>query len=118
MLAKENRITSKKEFDSFFGRDFRKSGGFSASSKAMVVKAIVTDDKDCRVGFIINTKIDKKAVVRNKIKRQFRDIMKNRLKLLKKKVYLLFVVMPAIKNLEFAQIEKEVDGLLKRMRLL
>ena len=62
MLAKENRITSKKEFDSFFGRDFRKSGGFSASSKAMVVKAIVTDDKDCRVGFIINTKIDKKAV--------------------------------------------------------
>ncbi|HCC22616.1 TPA: ribonuclease P protein component [Candidatus Falkowbacteria bacterium] len=118
MLPKENRITKKKEFDGFFGRDFKVNGGYSVSSNNFVIKTKLVKSGSNRIGFIINTKVDKRATVRNRVKRQVREIFFNNLKQFNRKVDVLVVIQPAAKNLTFKQIEDDVVGMLRKIRLI
>ncbi|PIR93748.1 ribonuclease P protein component [Candidatus Falkowbacteria bacterium CG10_big_fil_rev_8_21_14_0_10_39_11] len=118
MLPKENRITKKNEFDAFFGKEFKRAGGYSVSSKNFVIKSIMKKDGKSRIGFIINTKVDKRASVRNKIKRQVREVFHMNLNNLKKTVEILVVIQKGAKSLDFGQIEEEIVDLLKKMQLL
>jgi len=112
MLAKEFRITKQKDFDAFFGPAFRKAHGQSASTKNLILKTKPNDLRKSRFAFVISTKVDKRAVVRNKIKRQLRAIIKKHLNKLPPKKDFLFITQKPITKLVFEQIEKDVLFLL------
>lgn len=113
MLKAKNRINKKKEIDEFFGKSFKLKKGFSASSPFFVLK-VIKNVPVTRMGVIINTKVDKRAVVRNKIKRQIREIFKD-LILQYSGVDFMVVVQPKAKTLEFEQMKKEIEGLIKKV---
>ncbi|MFA7088025.1 MAG: ribonuclease P protein component [Patescibacteria group bacterium] len=68
MLKKINRINRDKEFDRVFKM------GKSNYSKFLGVKMVKNELGTNRLGILVSTKVSKKAVIRNKIKRQIREI--------------------------------------------
>ncbi len=118
MLDKKNRITKQKEFDAFFGREFKQKKGRNTAGQLLIVKCFNNGIDNPRFGFIISNKIDKRATGRNKIKRQLREIIRLKLDKLKIKNDCLIIVKSAIKDKEYLVIEKELIYLLKQVGLL
>lgn len=118
MLAKENRISRQKDFDLFFGAKLKQLKGQNCSSANLILKIIPAQTEKSRVGFVVSNKIDKRATVRNKIKRQLREIVKKEIKNFKTKIDLLLIVKAGIKNKDFSELEKEVLNLFKKARLI
>ncbi len=114
MLKAKNRINKKKEIDEFFGKSFKLKKGLSASDPFFVIKVLRGDKTNFRLGIIINTKVDNRAVVRNRLKRQIREIFKEKITTLAG-FDVLVVVQPKAKTLEFDQIKGNLETLLKRI---
>jgi ribonuclease P protein component len=111
MLKKENRIRLDKEFDRVFkaGQSFYvKDLGFKLAKNALEIS---------RFGILINTKVSKKAVVRNKIKRQIRAIIEKRIDGISSGYDLVIIVFPIILDKKFADIEKIILDGLKRLKI-
>src|SRR5574344_741566 len=102
MLAKENRITLDKEFDRVF------KTGQSFYGKILGIKTVPSSLDISRVGILIGLKVSKKAVVRNKIKRQIRSIVARELLSLKPGRDIVIIVLPLILGKEFKEIEEEL----------
>jgi ribonuclease P protein component len=69
-----------------------------------------------RAGFAVSKKYGK-SVKRNRIKRQLKEIYRHRIPLIKEGFDLIFVVRKNARDLEFSEMERAVDDLLKRARL-
>ena len=80
-------------------------------------KFIKNNLKNSRFGFIVSTKIDKRATVRNKIKRRLREVIYQNLKKIKTGFDIIILTKPAIKNLDFWQIKEKLENLFKRSKL-
>ncbi|MFH0779267.1 MAG: ribonuclease P protein component [Parcubacteria group bacterium] len=117
MLKKINRINQEKDFDRFFGLNFKKAHGLNLSAPNLIMKLLKSDLKRSRFGFIIPNKIDKRANVRNRIKRQMREIVRLNLPKIKITVDGLFLVKPGIKKMAYKQIEKEIVELFLKARI-
>lgn len=67
-----------------------------------------------RYGFIAGKKLDKRAVVRNRVKRRVRSVVeKEGLKLKGKDV--LFILSPALKDASFSEISSQVCSILDQL---
>jgi len=104
MLALKNRLKRKKDFDLVFkqGRSF-KQGGLYFRFKPNKLKS-------SRLGFIVSKKFSKKAVERNKIKRQLKEIIRNKIGKIKISSDIVITTMPGAENLE-----KTIDKALKKI---
>jgi ribonuclease P protein component len=73
-----------------------------------------------KLAFSIGLKIDKKAVIRNRLKRQVRESVRLLLKdgRIKNGYYLLFVAKKEIKTKNYLEISEEATNLLKRAGVL
>jgi len=91
MLKKLHRITKKRDFDQFFGSQFKKAKGYSAKSNSLIVKSLKNDLEISRFAFVISTKVDKRATKRNLIKRRLREIVRLRLKKMKTGYDIIFI---------------------------
>jgi len=111
MLAKANRLTKKKDFEKTF-----KQGG-SSYGKLLGIKAVKNDLESNRFGLIISNKVSKKAVERNKIRRQIREILKEQLAQLKPGFDLIIVTLPEILNKDSQEIKQNILYNFKRLRL-
>lgn len=100
MLAKENRITLNKEFDRVF------KTGQSFYAKEIGVKAISNSLNLSRFGILVGLKVSKKAVIRNKIKRQIRAIISQEMPNLKGGKDVVIISLPLILEKNFEEIEK------------
>lgn len=111
MLSKQNRLRLKRDFEKAFkqGKSFRQDFLF--------MKIAENDLNETRFGFIVSKKISNKAVIRNKIKRQLREIVRNQLDQIKKGLDIVLVALPEIKNKDFQKIEQTVNKLLKKARI-
>ena len=76
-------------------------------------------EKQLRLAFSVGLKVDKRAVVRNRAKRQLREVVRLIIKdgRLKAGYYLMFVAKPAIKEKNYAEISQEVELLLNRVHV-
>jgi len=74
---------------------------------------------DLRIGFAVGLGISKKAVVRNRIKRQLREIIRLLLKeeKIKHGYHVLVMAKKEVVGKEYGEIEKEVGELLKRCKI-
>ena len=100
MLRKENRIRKDKEFDRVF------KAGQSFYGKDLGLKLTKNDLNISRFGILINTKVSKKAVVRNKVKRQLRAIIERNISDISNGYDLVIIVFPQILDKKFQEIEK------------
>ncbi|MDD4333323.1 MAG: ribonuclease P protein component [Patescibacteria group bacterium] len=112
MFKKDNRLTKDKEFDNVF------KTGRSSYDKNIGIKAVINNLGGSRIGILISTKVSKKAVERNKIRRRIREILKLRLNKIKKNCDLVLIVLPAAKEKTYQELEESIDFNLKRLRLV
>jgi ribonuclease P protein component len=111
MLEKKNRIRLDKEFDHVF------KTGQSFYSGLMGVKIANNTQNNTRFGFLVGLKVDKKAVGRNKIKRQLREIAGKELPKIKDSFDVVVVALPAISGLDFVLIKKDFQKALRKLNL-
>lgn len=65
------------------------------------------DGENSRFGFVISTKISKKAVIRNKIKRIMSETIRLTLNRLKNGFDVLFLIKPSAVRTSFEELKKE-----------
>ena len=110
MLPKINCLKKNKEFE----RVFKK--GQSFKEDFLILKAVPNNLKDSRFGFIVSSKVSKKAVIRNKIKRWLRAAILLKLKRfdnIKESADIVMIVKPEINIKGFQEVQKTIDSLLK-----
>lgn len=111
MLRQENRIVKNKDFD----RAFRL--GQSFYGKILGIKATDNGLAIDRLGILVSTKISKKAPVRNRFKRQIREIIRQEMILLRPGKDIVIIVFPLILNKDFQEIQTSIRRGLERLRL-
>jgi ribonuclease P protein component len=114
MLQPANRLKLDRDFKKVlkFGRSF-----YSQNLKAKILKNSLTNS---RFGFVIGTKISKSAVVRNRLKRQVREVIRLLFKDDKIQPGFDVVMMIAIgiKDKKHEEIAREVKMLVEKTGLL
>ena len=110
MLPFKCRLKKKKDFENVF-----KSGkGFKEDSLYFKIKK--NNLKNSRFCFVVGKNISKKAVERNKIKRQLREIIKKNLDEIKINADCVLIVMPGAES-DYNKLEKIVNKLFKKAGL-
>lgn len=112
MFKKDNRLTKDKEFDNVF------KNGRSNYSKVFGLKVIKNDLEYSRVGILINTKVSKSAVKRNKLRRQIREILKKQFENIKINNDIVVIALPPAIEKEYAELEESLLGQLKKLRVI
>jgi len=111
MLKRDNRIGRNKEFDRAF------KIGQSFYGKILGLKVVDNDLEISRLGVLISTKVSKKAVIRNKFKRQIKQIIRTELPELKKGKDLVIIVFPQILDKNFQEISLFLKNSLRQLKL-
>jgi len=112
MLEKKYRITKNADFK----RIYQKGKFFS--NDFFLVKFYPNRLSNSRFSIIVNKKINKKAVIRNKIKRQIREIVRNKLKQLRSGFDIIIIIKRDLSQDFFNEMEKQLLVLFKKADLL
>ncbi len=104
MLLAKNRLKKGKDFDCVYRK------GRSALFDGILIKFLENGRRESRIGFSVGVKFSKKAVLRNKIKRQMRAIMREKLKSLKKGFDI--VVIP--QKVEIGEQHEKIEGKIRK----
>lgn len=104
-------MVKNKEFDRAFKL------GQSFYEQALGFKVIENGTNLVRLGILISTKVSKKAPVRNKIKRQLREIFRQELPLLATGKDVVLVVLRPILDKKYQDIQESLKNGLKKLRL-
>jgi ribonuclease P protein component len=115
MFKKINRLTKDKEFDNVFNPPA--GGGKSSFNKVTGLKVLANELKHNRFGILVSAKVSKKAVERNKIKRQIREVIKLESNKLKNGYDCVVVCLPEIANKTYKEIQQSINGHFKRLGL-
>ena len=102
-------ITRPKEYALVYAR------GGTWNGDLLVVRALPNGLPVSRCGFSISKRVGK-AVIRNKVKRRFREIMRQAP--LKNGWDIVLIARPVVATADYASIRKAVEELLTRARLL
>ncbi len=76
------------------------------------------DNQDLKIGFVVSTKVDKRAVARNKLKRQMRQAVHDKIKDIKKGYFILIIAKKKALELDFDTIAKQIDFAFKKIKCL
>jgi ribonuclease P protein component len=105
MLVSKNRLRKKSDIDNVFKKGKTVTGNF------IFLRAAKNNLDINRFAFVVSSKISKKSVTRNKIKRQLREIIKKNILKIKQGFDFVLIVRPQIVNQGFKEIEKEIDAI-------
>ncbi len=112
MLPKNFRITKQVEWNKLH------KFGNRTHSPELVMGYLKTSENRARFGFIVGSKVSKKANIRNLVKRRIRAVVEKNLAKIITNIDVIFIAKAKIKDLEYVEIEKKVLDLLKKNRLL
>ncbi len=99
--------------------DFRRvtSGGRYVYSSYFTLKYLPNKLESSRFGFVISTKIDKRATVRNRLKRQVREVIRLKLAKIPAGYDIMLVPKKAALTLSYEQLDNELGGLFGQARM-
>ena len=112
MLAKQNRIRKKKDFDFVFKKGAGLKGSF------FLIKVIKNKLNLSRFGFVISSKVSKKSVERNKIRRRASDVIRHSFGKIRDGLDVVFVAFPISKSAGYKDIEDDILNLLIKTKCL
>ncbi len=112
MLPKINRLTKERDFN-----QIHKFGIF-VGENFLAIKFKKNNLDISRFGFLVGTKISKKAVQRNLIKRRLRESVKSKLNKIKPGYDIVFFTKPEIVNKSYSEINKAVENVFGRSKLI
>jgi len=112
MLPAPNRLIKKKDFD-----QIHKRGKFVAE-KFLAIKFLKNNLDVSRFGFLVGTKISKKAVQRNLIKRRLRESIRLKLDTVSSGHDIVFFTKPEIEGKSYEEINEAVEAVLKAANLI
>lgn len=110
MLKPVNRLTKKKEFDKVF------TNGRSSFNHLIGVKVLKSGLTNSRFGIIVGSKVSKKAVLRNRIKRQIRAAARGEAPGLKPGRDYLIMALPLIVGKKYVTIRESLAGHFHKLR--
>lgn len=110
-MRKENRLASEADFRRVRGE------GRAWAHPLLVLHARRTGDPTFRLGVSTSKRLGK-AVVRNRLRRRFRELFRARLRGLREGWDVVIVARPGAASATFAQLGEAVDQLLARAHLL
>ncbi len=114
MLQKKYRLRKNIEFVATYAQKKYVSNSYLTINLG---KQKPTDDFISKVAFVVSKKIDKRAVVRNKIKRRMREIYKNYMEENKgfpKWMSMIFSAKSDVKDIDFQTFKIEMYNLIKK----
>tara|TARA_Y100000310_G_C20700403_1_gene829216 strand:+ start:6501 stop:7001 length:501 start_codon:yes stop_codon:yes gene_type:complete len=112
MLPQKNRLKRKKDFETVFKKGEGIKEGF------LFLKFLPSKLKGIRFGFVVSEKVSKKAAVRNRVKRQLREIIRPQIPKIDKGVDCVLITRPGIEEENFKDVKEAIDKLFKRARLI
>lgn len=112
MLAKNNRLHKDKEIKSLIHK------GQTFFLPEFVIKYQRNQTESKRFSFVISTKVDKKAVVRNRLKRQLREVARRLLPDINPGFDILIIAKKQALDLDFEKLSKQISFSLVKARVL
>jgi ribonuclease P protein component len=106
------RLAKKKDIDNVF------KNGRSSYSPLLGVKAGVSNNEHYRLAFIISSKVSKKAVDRNLIRRRLNEIIRKEMKNRLGSFDIVIIVLPAAKGKTTQELKFSLGSAFKHLSLL
>jgi ribonuclease P protein component len=117
MLPKQNRLRARQDFTTVYQKGIRQNR-FAIGLRAYRHHAEPQAQQHLRVGFSISTKVSKRAVVRNRIKRQLRAALRELLPKLENGWDLVIVVYPNALKCDYPEFLQQLKQLLAQVEIL
>jgi len=111
MLPFKNRLKKRKGFEAVF----EKGEGFRQD--LLFLKIFENNKEDSRFAFSVGKKVAKKAIIRNRIKRQLREAVRLILPEVKTGIDGVLVALPGFKEDDFIKIRETINHLFKKAEL-
>lgn len=115
MLPYNNRLVKRKEFETVY------KFGRVSSAGSIRLKFLENKSKETRLGIVVGIKFSKKSVLRNKVKRQIREILRKNLTKIKKGFDVAISIRaekPGQEKLESKKIENDLAESFQRAGLI
>lgn len=109
MLKKQYRITNPKDFERI------NKTGKQIGNQYIIIKFLKNELDYSRIGFIISNRISKKAVERNKIKRQLREISRLSFDQIPAGYDIVVYVKTKILTIDFGELQKTTLSTYKKI---
>lgn len=120
-LPKANRLKNRREFQTLFREGNRlKSSHLTLRALRLQIPSTETDAGAIRIGISISTKVSKRAVIRNRIKRQIRAAFRSLLPQITPGWNLVVVVQPqaVTSKCDYQQFLQELEQLLAKAEVI
>ena len=111
MLQKQHRLTKRKEFSYIY------KNGQATHSNMLTIVMVKSKKETPKVGFSVSNKLGN-APVRNKIKRRLREILRQKLTIIKPYQNLIIVAKQPIVEASFSDTQKEMCYILNKGNLI
>lgn len=124
MLTEQYRLKKMKDFEILFKEGVFVSGNIVGAKIWKVDPATYPKrgyaKTDLKIGFVASVKHEKKAVGRNRVKRQMREVVRLLLKdgRIKEGYFIAFLSTPKLFGAEYTDIGRDIESILKKARLL
>jgi ribonuclease P protein component len=111
MTVKYERIKKSTDFERVF------QTGKTITGRFVFLKTKRTENKNCRLCFIVGSKISRKAVERNKVKRRIREIIRGIYLSLMPGYDIIIIAKKEILGRKYIEIKDEIIKTLKEAKL-
>ena len=112
MLARINRLAKKSDIDNLFQR------GKRAFSPFFAVRFSENNRENSRFAIVVANKVTKKATIRNRLRRQVREIIRLNLSKFRDHYDILVNISKECLEKDYWSLEKELLDLLKRNKII
>jgi ribonuclease P protein component len=112
MLPAQFRLKEKRDFNRVFRR------GRGVANAKISVKAAGNNLVNSRFAFVVGTAVSKRAVRRNRLRRQMREVVRARLDRIKPGFDVVLMTRPAALDLNFQELGREIEKALIKLALL
>jgi len=110
MLPKINRLKNKKDIEKVLKR------GKGFKEDFLILKLIKSNFKNSRFAFIVSQKISKKATLRNKTRRRLKELVRIKIKEVKRGLDLILIAAPGLEEKDFWEINETIDKLFQKAK--
>lgn len=111
MLSQGYRLTRDIDFSQTYKR------GRVATGRFYRVKTLQNQLAHCRFGITVSTKVSKKAVIRNRLKRQTRQILKNLLAKIKENFDVVVIILQPALGRKYQELADDLTINLQKLKL-